>query len=66
MSGFYSFFKSIYLLRSFLIYCIVVSPSIEGFKAIVNGDVDYIPEIMFSYKGTISDVIKSYEESKEK
>ena len=33
---------------------------------IVNGDVDHIPEIMFSYKGTISDVIKSYEESKEK
>ena len=43
-----------------------LNDTIEGFKAIVNGDVDYIPEIMFSYKGTISDVIKSYEESKEK
>ncbi|MBQ8651476.1 MAG: F0F1 ATP synthase subunit beta [Alphaproteobacteria bacterium] len=38
--------------------------TLEGFKAIVDGDVDHIPEIMFSFKGTINDVIKAYEESK--
>lgn len=37
--------------------------TIEGFKAIVNGDVDHIPEIMFSFKGTIDDVLKTYSES---
>jgi ATP synthase F1 beta subunit len=38
--------------------------TIEGFKAIVNGDVDHIPEVMFSFKGTINDVLKTYDESK--
>ena len=38
--------------------------TLEGFNAIANGDVDEIPEIMFSFKGTINDVIKTYEESK--
>lgn len=37
--------------------------TIDGFRAIVNGDVDHIPEVMFSFKGTINDVIKAYEES---
>ena len=41
-----------------------LSDTIEGFKAIVNGDVDHIPEVMFSFKGSIDDVIKAYEESK--
>jgi F-type H+-transporting ATPase subunit beta len=36
--------------------------TIEGFKAITTGDVDHIPEIMFSFKGTINDVIKEYEQ----
>ncbi|MDR3031043.1 MAG: F0F1 ATP synthase subunit beta [Holosporales bacterium] len=36
--------------------------TIEGFKAIVNGDVDNIPEIIFSFKGTIEDVLKAYKE----
>lgn len=38
--------------------------TLEGFNAIANGDVDEIPEIMFSFKGTINDVIKAYDESK--
>ena len=38
--------------------------TLEGFKAIIQGEVDYIPEVMFTFKGTINDVIKSYEESK--
>lgn len=41
-----------------------LNDTIEGFKAIVNGDVDNIPEVMFSFKGTISDVIRTFEESK--
>ena len=40
-----------------------LADTIEGFKAIVNGDVDHIPEVMFSFKGTINDVIKAYEKS---
>ena len=42
---------------------IELKDTIEGFKAIVNGDVDHIPEIMFSFKGTIDDVLKAYSES---
>ncbi|MDR1288806.1 MAG: F0F1 ATP synthase subunit beta [Holosporales bacterium] len=38
--------------------------TIEGFKAILNGDVDHIPEFMFSFKGTINDVIKEFDQSK--
>lgn len=38
--------------------------TLEGFNAIAKGEVDYIPEMMFSFKGTINDVIKTYEESK--
>ncbi|MDR1391526.1 MAG: F0F1 ATP synthase subunit beta [Holosporales bacterium] len=37
--------------------------TIEGFKAIVNGDVDHVPEIMFSFKGTINDVLSTYNET---
>ncbi len=40
--------------------------TLEGFNAIANGDVDEIPEIMFSFKGTINDVMKAYEESKKR
>ena len=41
-----------------------LSDTIEGFKAIVNGEVDHIPEIMFSFKGKIDDVFEAYEKSK--
>jgi F-type H+-transporting ATPase subunit beta len=37
-----------------------VKDTIRGFKAIVDGEVDHIPEIHFSFKGTIEDVIESY------
>ena len=37
--------------------------TIEGFKAIVSGEVDHIPEIMFSFKGTIDDVLREYSEN---
>jgi F-type H+-transporting ATPase subunit beta len=37
--------------------------TIEGCKAIVRGSVDHIPEIMFSFKGTMDDVIEEYENS---
>lgn len=43
-----------------------LADTIEGFKAIVDGGVDHIPEATFSYKGTINDVIKAYEEAKRK
>lgn len=38
--------------------------TLEGFNAIANGDVDEIPEVMFSFKGSINDVIQAYEQSK--
>lgn len=41
-----------------------IKDTLEGFDAIANGDVDEIPESMFSFKGTINDVIQSYEQSK--
>ncbi|MDR2459089.1 MAG: F0F1 ATP synthase subunit beta [Holosporales bacterium] len=41
-----------------------LADTIEGFKAITNGDVDHIPEGMFSFKGTITDVIDTYEASR--
>ncbi|MDR0744551.1 MAG: F0F1 ATP synthase subunit beta [Holosporales bacterium] len=34
--------------------------TIAGFKAIVNGEVDHIPEVLFSFKGTIEDVLQAY------
>ncbi|MDR0942738.1 MAG: F0F1 ATP synthase subunit beta [Holosporales bacterium] len=37
--------------------------TIEGFKAIVNGDVDHIPEVMFSFKGGINDVLEAFKKS---
>ncbi|MDR0695748.1 MAG: F0F1 ATP synthase subunit beta [Holosporales bacterium] len=37
--------------------------TIDGFRDIANGNVDHIPEVMFSFKGTINDVLKAYEES---
>jgi F-type H+-transporting ATPase subunit beta len=37
--------------------------TIEGFRTILNGDVDHIPEIMFSFKGTIDDVLREYARS---
>lgn len=41
-----------------------LADTIDGFKAIVNGEVDHIPEIMFSFKGKIDDVLEAYEKSK--
>jgi F-type H+-transporting ATPase subunit beta len=40
--------------------------TIEGFKAIVGGEMDHIPEIMFSFKGTIDEVIEAYKDSERK
>ncbi|MDR3224470.1 MAG: F0F1 ATP synthase subunit beta [Holosporales bacterium] len=40
-----------------------LNDTIEGFKAIVNGEVDHIPEMMFSFKGTINDVIGAYKKA---
>ncbi len=37
--------------------------TLESFKAIVEGKVDDIPEFMFSFKGTIDDVLRTYEDS---
>jgi F-type H+-transporting ATPase subunit beta len=37
--------------------------TINGFKAIINGEVDHIPEVMFSFKGTLDDVLRAYENS---
>lgn len=37
--------------------------TIEGFKAIVNGEVDHIPEFMFSFVGQLEDVLRLYHEA---
>ncbi|MDR0630542.1 MAG: F0F1 ATP synthase subunit beta [Holosporales bacterium] len=39
--------------------------TIEGFKAILDGEVDHIPEVMFSFKGTINDVLEEYSRKKD-
>lgn len=41
-----------------------LSDTIRGFKMIISGDLDYIGEKHFIYKGTIDDVIASYEKEK--
>jgi F-type H+-transporting ATPase subunit beta len=40
-----------------------ISDTISGFKAILNGDVDHIPEGLFSYKGTLDEVLEAYAKS---
>ncbi|MDR1233729.1 MAG: F0F1 ATP synthase subunit beta [Holosporales bacterium] len=42
-----------------------INDTIEGFRAILDGNVDHIPEFMFSSKGTIDDVIREYEKNKD-
>jgi len=41
-----------------------VADTIAGFKAILNGDVDHVPEGLFSYKGTLDEVLEAYNKSK--
>ncbi len=38
--------------------------TVKGFKMIVDGDLDHIPEKYFLYKGSIEQVIASFEESR--
>ena len=40
-----------------------VEDTIAGFKAILNGDVDHVPEGLFSYKGTLDEVLEAYKKS---
>jgi len=40
-----------------------ISDTIAGFKAILNGDCDEVPENMFTYKGTIDEVFDTYKKS---
>jgi F-type H+-transporting ATPase subunit beta len=42
-----------------------LSDTVRGFKMIVEGELDYIGEKHFMYKGTIDDVIASYKKEKE-
>ncbi len=39
--------------------------TIRSFEKLINGEVDEIPEEFFLYKGTIDEVIKAYEDSKQ-
>jgi F-type H+-transporting ATPase subunit beta len=41
-----------------------IEDTISGFKAILDGDVDEIPEGMFSYKGTLDEVYDAFKKSK--
>jgi F-type H+-transporting ATPase subunit beta len=41
-----------------------IADTIAGFKAILNGDCDEIPEGLFSYKGTIDEVFEAYKKNK--
>ncbi len=38
--------------------------SVKGFKMIVEGKLDEIPEQMFYMKGTVDEVIEAHEKSK--
>ncbi|MCX6139600.1 MAG: F0F1 ATP synthase subunit beta, partial [Candidatus Kapabacteria bacterium] len=40
-----------------------ISDTIAGFKSILNGDVDEVPEGFFSYKGTLDEVLEAYKKS---
>ncbi|RPI66539.1 MAG: F0F1 ATP synthase subunit beta [Ignavibacteriae bacterium] len=40
-----------------------VADTISGFKAILDGDVDHVPEGMFSYKGTLDEVLEAFKKS---
>ncbi len=42
-----------------------IADTIAGFKAILEGKVDHIPEDLFVYTGTIDEVIERYNKSKE-
>ena len=41
-----------------------LSDTVRGFKMIADGELDYVGEKHFMYKGTIEDVIASYEKEK--
>ena len=41
-----------------------VADTVKGFKAILDGECDHIPENMFTYKGGIEEVFEQYEQSK--
>ena len=43
-----------------------VSETIKGFAMILDGKLDYVNENDFSYKGTIEEVLESYEKNKGK
>ncbi|MFN9150064.1 MAG: F0F1 ATP synthase subunit beta, partial [Bacteroidota bacterium] len=40
-----------------------ISDTIAGFKAILDGDVDDVPEAFFSYKGTLDEVLEAHKKS---
>lgn len=40
-----------------------IEDTIAGFRAILDGEVDHIPEGMFSYKGTLDEVLDEYKKS---
>lgn len=40
-----------------------VADTITGFKAILNGDVDHVPEGFFGYKGTLDEVLEAHQKS---
>jgi F-type H+-transporting ATPase subunit beta len=43
---------------------VAVADTVKGFKAILDGECDHIPENMFTYKGSIDEVFEQYEQSK--
>jgi F-type H+-transporting ATPase subunit beta len=43
-----------------------LTDTIRGFQAIVNGEVDHVPEMYFSFKGTLDDVLQEYESANKK
>ena len=41
-----------------------LSDTVAGFRKIIDGEMDEIPENFFMYKASIDDVVKAFEESK--
>src|SRR5690606_36669156 len=40
-----------------------IKDTVRGFRMLLDGDVDHIPERMFYMQGPIEDVLKAYDES---
>jgi len=43
-----------------------LSDTVSGFKRIIDGELDHIPENYFMYKASVDDVLAAYEKDQKK